>query len=134
LIIIEHNLDLIRAADWVIDLGPGAGEQGGRIVAQGTPETLKTMPESYTGQALAAYEADIVPSADTTKHSLTTLSNKPKHELTDAAVTASKPGMRRAYQENSQVHQRVKNQHAIEILNAREHNLKGIDVTIPRDK
>lgn len=134
LIIIEHNLDLIRAADWVIDLGPGAGEQGGRIVAQGTPETLKTMPESYTGQALAAYEEEIVHSADTTKHSLTTLSNKPKHELTDAAVITSKPGMRRAYQENSQVHQRVKNQHAIEILNAREHNLKGIDVTIPRDK
>ena len=52
ILIIEHNLDLIRAADWVIDLGPEGGEAGGRIVAQGTPEAIMVAPGSYTGQYL----------------------------------------------------------------------------------
>ena len=50
ILVIEHNLDLIQAADWVIDLGPEGGEAGGRIVAQGTPEAIAQVPESYTGQ------------------------------------------------------------------------------------
>jgi excinuclease ABC subunit A len=53
-IIIEHNLDVIRNADWIIDLGPEGGEDGGRIVAQGTPEQVTKVKKSYTGQALAA--------------------------------------------------------------------------------
>ncbi len=52
-IIIEHNLDVIRNADWIIDLGPEGGEDGGRIVAQGTPEQVARCKKSYTGQALA---------------------------------------------------------------------------------
>jgi excinuclease ABC subunit A len=52
-LVIEHNLDVIRSADWLIDLGPEAGEDGGRIVAQGTPEEVASVPESYTGQGLA---------------------------------------------------------------------------------
>ena len=51
-LIIEHNLEVIRAADWVIDLGPEGGEAGGRIVAQGPPEHIATVRESYTGQFL----------------------------------------------------------------------------------
>jgi excinuclease ABC subunit A len=54
-IIIEHNLDVIRNADWIIDLGPEGGEDGGRIVAQGTPEQVARVKKSYTGQALTAY-------------------------------------------------------------------------------
>jgi len=54
-IIIEHNLDVIRNADWIIDLGPEGGEDGGRIVAQGTPEQVARVKKSYTGQALASY-------------------------------------------------------------------------------
>ncbi|MBV8052521.1 MAG: excinuclease ABC subunit UvrA [Acidobacteriaceae bacterium] len=54
-IIIEHNLDVIRNADWIIDLGPEGGEDGGRIVAQGTPEQVARNRRSYTGQALARY-------------------------------------------------------------------------------
>jgi excinuclease ABC subunit A len=54
-IIIEHNLDVIRNADWIIDLGPEGGEEGGRIVAQGTPEQVARVKKSYTGQALAAH-------------------------------------------------------------------------------
>ncbi|HUO59572.1 MAG TPA: excinuclease ABC subunit UvrA, partial [Candidatus Acidoferrales bacterium] len=53
IIIIEHNLDVIRNADWIIDLGPEGGEDGGRIVAQGTPEQVAKVKKSYTGQVLA---------------------------------------------------------------------------------
>ena len=52
-LVIEHNLELIKCADWLIDLGPEAGEEGGRIVAQGRPEQVRACPESHTGQALA---------------------------------------------------------------------------------
>jgi len=52
-IIIEHHLDVVKQADWVIDLGPEGGEGGGRIVAQGTPEEVARAKKSYTGQALA---------------------------------------------------------------------------------
>src|SRR6476660_9936119 len=55
IVIIEHNLDVIRNADWIIDLGPEGGEDGGRIVAQGTPEQVAKNKKSYTGQALAEY-------------------------------------------------------------------------------
>ena len=54
-IIIEHNLDVIRNADWLIDLGPEGGEDGGRVIAQGTPEQVARVKKSYTGQALAHY-------------------------------------------------------------------------------
>jgi excinuclease ABC subunit A len=52
LIVIEHHLDVIRCADWIIDLGPGGGNEGGYIVATGTPEDLIQVPESVTGQFL----------------------------------------------------------------------------------
>jgi excinuclease ABC subunit A len=52
MIVIEHNLDVIKTADWVIDMGPEGGDGGGRIVAQGTPEDVAKVKESYTGQYL----------------------------------------------------------------------------------
>jgi excinuclease ABC subunit A len=54
LVVVEHNLDVIRSADWVIDLGPEAGDGGGRVVAEGPPEKIAKIPESVTGQFLAA--------------------------------------------------------------------------------
>ena len=51
-VVIEHNLDVVKAADWVIDLGPGAGARGGQVVAMGTPETVARVPESATGRYL----------------------------------------------------------------------------------
>ena len=51
-LVIEHNLDVIKTADWIIDLGPEGGAGGGTIVAEGTPEHVATVPESYTGQFL----------------------------------------------------------------------------------
>ncbi len=54
IVVIEHNLDVIKTADWVIDLGPEGGDDGGRIVAAGTPEAVARTPDSYTGRFLAA--------------------------------------------------------------------------------
>ncbi|MFO3796827.1 MAG: excinuclease ABC subunit UvrA, partial [Anaerolineales bacterium] len=51
-IVIEHNLDIIKTADWIIDLGPEGGEGGGEIVAEGTPEEIAQVEASYTGQFL----------------------------------------------------------------------------------
>jgi excinuclease ABC subunit A len=53
IVVIEHNLDVIKTADWVIDLGPEGGSAGGRVVAAGTPEVIAATPNSYTGQWLA---------------------------------------------------------------------------------
>ena len=54
-VVIEHNLDVIKSADWVIDLGPEGGDEGGRIVAQGTPEDIMANQDSYTGQFLKTH-------------------------------------------------------------------------------
>ena len=51
-IVIEHNLDVIKTADWILDLGPEGGEAGGRLVAQGTPEHVVRSKRSFTAQAL----------------------------------------------------------------------------------
>ncbi len=53
IVVIEHNLDVIKTADWVVDLGPEGGHRGGRVIAEGTPEEVARMPHSYTGQFLA---------------------------------------------------------------------------------
>jgi excinuclease ABC subunit A len=58
ILIIEHNLDVIRSADWVIDLGPEGGDRGGEIVAEGTPEQIAAAPNSYTGRYLKEYAAN----------------------------------------------------------------------------
>ncbi len=50
---IEHNLDVVKTADWILDLGPEGGEGGGWIVAEGTPEDVSTIPDSFTGRYLA---------------------------------------------------------------------------------
>jgi excinuclease ABC subunit A len=52
-VVIEHNLDVIKTADWVIDMGPEGGDAGGRVVAEGTPEQVASVKSSYTGRFLA---------------------------------------------------------------------------------
>ncbi len=105
LIVIEHNLDVIAAADWIIDLGPEGGEEGGRIVAEGTPATLREHPGSHTGQALRAYAEAL--------------------EKTRRAPFAVAE-QRATY--------RVVAQPVIDIHHAREHNLKNVSLRIPRDQ
>ena len=109
LLIIEHNLDVVRAADWIIDLGPEGGDRGGSIVCVGTPAEVRACPASFTGAALAAYED--------------TLFGKAPAQL--PAVADAQPAYARANGHDA---------HAIVIHKAREHNLKNIDVAIPRDR
>lgn len=58
-LVIEHNLDLIAEADWVIDLGPEAGEAGGELVAEGTPEEIARNPRSHTGRFLSELDPKV---------------------------------------------------------------------------
>ena len=59
-VVIEHNLDVIKTADYIIDLGPEGGDRGGEVVAAGTPEEIAAFPDSYTGQFLRkALENDL---------------------------------------------------------------------------
>ncbi|MCJ9714582.1 excinuclease ABC subunit UvrA, partial [Bordetella hinzii] len=60
-IVVEHDEDMIRLADWVVDMGPGAGEHGGQVVAQGRPEAVQADPASLTGQYLSGARAIAIP-------------------------------------------------------------------------
>jgi excinuclease ABC subunit A len=62
-LIVEHDEDTIRAADWILDLGPGAGEHGGRLVAEGTPATILAHPKSLTGQYLSGRKQITIPAS-----------------------------------------------------------------------
>ena len=63
-VVIEHNLDFIKTADWVVDLGPGAGSKGGEVVAMGRPEDIVGVPESYTGQFLQPLLSGLLPEGE----------------------------------------------------------------------
>ena len=104
LLVIEHNLDVIASADWIIDLGPEAGDAGGSIVAEGTVQQLMDCKDSHTGHALIDY----------LKGSLNTLQQHAPLVVQEAPRRAQ--GL------------------AIEIHGAREHNLKNVHVNIPRDQ
>ncbi len=64
IVVIEHNLDIIKTADWIIDLGPEGGSGGGEVIAEGTPEQVAMMEHSYTGQFLRSYVGVSEPAAD----------------------------------------------------------------------
>jgi excinuclease ABC subunit A len=67
IVVIEHNLHVIAAADWVIDLGPEGGERGGQVVCVGTPEQIAACEESWTGKALRDFFATMSPSKPKTR-------------------------------------------------------------------
>ena len=139
LVVIEHNLDVIRASDWLVDLGPEGGEAGGQVVAVGTPEQVRGMAGSATGAALRDYELALGPSrhlaaeprppyalllpdgaqADGADVALADVVD-PRPDALAAAGKASRP--RRA------------DEGAIRIVHAREHNLKNLSVDIPRGR
>jgi len=113
LLVIEHNLDVIRAADWIVDLGPEGGEAGGELVCAGTPEDVKAHRTSHTGAALRDYEAAL--GAGT----LTVEEGRPLQSVVRAR--------RAALAEQGA-------DEAIRIVNAKEHNLKNLNADIPRGK
>jgi excinuclease ABC subunit A len=114
-ITIEHNLDVIRAADWVIDLGPDGGEAGGELMFAGTPEDIRLHAASHTGRALVEYEAAIgVVHAATEPPFALSLSKRRAEGFAQLGPNGG--------------------EEVIRIVNAREHNLKSLDVDIPRGK
>ncbi len=113
LIVIEHNLDVIRASDWLIDLGPEGGDGGGLVVAEGTPEDVRQHPTSHTGAALRDYELAL---------------GEGGHSVHEKAAALRKE------KRKAQAHAAPEARNAIEIVNAKEHNLKNLSVDIPRGK
>jgi excinuclease ABC subunit A len=107
LLVIEHNLDVIRSADWIIDLGPEGGDGGGEVVVAGTPAQVEAHPRSHTGKALREYEVAIgaVPEP---------VAPCPPAKVADQA-------------------ERYAARNSIVVHRAREHNLRNIDVEIPRE-
>ncbi|RDD93083.1 excinuclease ABC subunit UvrA [Acidovorax sp. BoFeN1] len=113
LIVIEHNLDVIRASDWLIDLGPEGGYAGGLIVAEGTPEDVRQHATSHTGQALRDYELTLGIGGHSAHEKAAVLRKKELVALDGKALEAK---------------------NAIQIVNAKEHNLQNLSVDIPRGK
>jgi excinuclease ABC subunit A len=105
LLVIEHNIDVVRAADWIIDLGPEGGEAGGHVVCVGTPSQIAQVPASHTGQALldASRAGNAVSDADGASYRTGLAGGK-----------AARPRLPTS----------------IEIRGAREHNLKNVDVNL----
>ncbi len=102
LVVIEHNVEVIKCADWVVDLGPDAGDEGGQLVVEGPPEVVAACPASHTGHSL---------------------------------IEALDPGLRVADRLPPPPSiSAPSTRNAITIRGAREHNLKNIDVEIPRDQ
>ncbi|RZJ60724.1 MAG: excinuclease ABC subunit A, partial [Acidovorax sp.] len=113
LIVIEHNLDVIRASDWLIDLGPEGGYAGGLVVAEGTPEDVRQHTTSHTGQALRDYELTLGVGGHSVHEKAAALRKQERSALGSQAPEAK---------------------NAIQIVNAKEHNLKNLSVDIPRGK
>jgi len=116
IIVIEHNLEVIKSADWIVDLGPEAGDDGGEVVGVGTPEQIAKIENSQTGKFLQKLLSSARPSSRRLAHP-----NGDEEEFARAAETAPR------FRING-------SSGAIGIHGAREHNLKNIDVTIPRDQ
>jgi len=108
IVVIEHNLEVIKCADHVIDLGPEGGDGGGFIIATGTPEQVSRVEDSYTGVYLRPY-------------------------VKKAAASPFVPLLEKGSTVH-ELHGSRKNENAITIVGAKEHNLKNISLNIPRDR
>ena len=111
-ILIEHNLDVIRASDWLIDLGPEGGEQGGELVCEGSPADVAEHPHSHTAAALREYAMAL----------------GTRVEVREAAGSSHLGRLEERDPQGRHLSE------VIRIVNAREHNLKGLSVDIPRGR
>ncbi len=129
LVVIEHNLDVVRAADWIIDLGPEGGDGGGELVAADTPEKLAKVKASHTGRALAGY-ARALKKPD----GLLSLVAPAKAGAQSKQVSRPQAGIPAPLDSGLRRNDGKKTDNVISITNAHEHNLRGISVDIPRER
>jgi excinuclease ABC subunit A len=137
LVVIEHNLEVIKCADWIIDLGPEAGDAGGEVVATGTPEEITKVENSHTGKFLrdvlgSAGASPAARGAPPRTHAISRYADEdgepalraaeePFDEASNGTGEAPAPPKRKT---NGEIH----------VRGAREHNLKNIDLKIPREQ
>jgi excinuclease ABC subunit A len=130
LVVIEHNLEVIKCADWVIDLGPEAGDEGGKLVAAGTPETLAKVEGSHTGR----YLREILPGKVGVSPADRRVSRRYTFDDEIVALRAAEVPPGKMPAAAGKMPTLPERNRAIKIHGAREHNLKNISLDIPRDK
>ncbi|PYK49475.1 MAG: excinuclease ABC subunit A, partial [Verrucomicrobia bacterium] len=136
IVVIEHNLEVIKCADWIVDLGPEAGEAGGEVVATGTPEQIAEIEKSHTGKFVrpalskSSKALFVIPSRGDGEGS-----HKVSRELKRSFAYAQDDNVELARAaETAPRFRAVGRNGAIHVHGAREHNLKNIDVQIPREQ
>jgi excinuclease ABC subunit A len=139
LVVIEHNLDVIRASDWLIDLGPEGGDAGGLVVAQGTPEYVRQHATSHTGQALREYDDALGVGTHRVEEGFANFSLSRSRERTGVRALPAleihpHPNPLPRAGEGINATSAIDGEGAIQIVNAREHNLKSLSVNIPRGR
>jgi excinuclease ABC subunit A len=122
-LVVEHNLDVIKTADWLVDLGPEGGSGGGQIIAAGTPEQIAVTEQSYTGAVLR-------PILERAGRVGTDVATTAKRQRKADAATKAKSAAAAARREPDE----ALRARSVRVQGARQHNLKGIDVVIPRDQ
>ena len=144
-VVIEHHLDVIAAADWIIDLGPEGGDGGGEIVCEGPPAAVADEPRSHTGRELRAHFAqweneggaeESIPDGAGCDPAPDTRRDSAHHHLRADTVTGT--GIGAGASGRAEVREAPAPDYtaaeAIEIRRARDHNLKDIDVRLPRER
>ena len=127
-LVVEHDEDMMRAADHIIDMGPGAGVHGGRIMAQGDFDAVKANTQSLTGQYLSGTRCIAVPKNRTAW--LPTQAPKVFNEGKTSRFAPSPAAVRRAERE-AQHNATLGDLQALKVVGASGHNLKGVDVAFP---
>jgi excinuclease ABC subunit A len=136
LIVIEHNLEVIKSADWIVDLGPEAGDEGGEVVGVGTPEQLAKIENSHTGRFLRSILGSARASRAVRGAPPRTTQSVYKEDDDLISLRAAEVPFDEASNgaREARALPNPKTNGAITIHGAREHNLKNIDVKIPRDQ
>ncbi len=130
-VVIEHNLDVIKTADWVVDLGPEGGSGGGRVIAEGTPEKIATSKQSHTGVAIAElFERH--EKAPAVESQLLALNRKKIASKNEPGVVPkdNSPAASTLTGGNGDALKSTKG--AITVVGARQHNLKNLTAQVPR--
>ena len=130
-LVVEHNMEVIKTADWIIDLGLEGGQQGGRIVCMGTPEQVAQCPESYTGRVLRGYLPAFHGEKAQGRSAIRLRRSGRRGKSAGPALpspAAASPTGRKTGSGNGRPKQ------AIYLRGARQNNLKGIDVLVPHER